>query len=75
MEPTKDRRDRSDLWASPPPPPPELVVVDNYVPGAAAAPAAEGLWVVRRHPFHGAASYLVIGSSPGSLVSQRREGV
>ena len=73
LELAKDRRYRSYFWASPPPHPPELVVVADDFSGAAAAPAAEGLWVVRIHPPHGAALSLVVDGGTGPLDAHRRD--
>ena len=68
----KDRRNSSDLWASPPPPPLVLIVVVNDVLGTAFAPAEERSWSGIRHPPHGAVLSLVVSSGPGPLATQIR---
>ena len=63
------------MWASPPPLPTELVIVvfNIDVSADAAAPAAEALWMGRRHLLHGASSYLVGDGGPVLLTTQRRD--
>ena len=72
LDPAKDWRDHLDFWTSPLLAPSLLVVISDDVPRAAAAPVAEGLRAVRRHPLQGSASSLVGGDSPGRLSAHIR---
>ena len=49
-----------------------LVFFPDDVPGAYAAPVAEGSWAGRRHSLHGAALSLVGSVVPRPLALQRR---
>ena len=69
MDPLKDRIYIPYSWSFPPTPPLALLVADNDFPGPTAFQEAEGSWVGRRHPLHGAMPSLVSSGVPGTLVA------